>query len=366
MKKLLFGLAVLVVLAGIAGAAAFVVYSRVNQPFSAYAGDVVLVDIASGSSTRAIGERLVEAGVVRDTLTFRVALWVNGNARQLKAGEYRFDRPMTAREVVDKIARGEVDLVRVTFREGLTIPEMAAVYEAQKLGTAASFREAAANRSLVASIDPAAADLEGYLFPETYAISRNADPGVLVAAMVDRFMRVLTPEIRDQAAARGLSIRQLVTLASIVEKETGATEERPLVAAVYSNRLKIGMGLQCDPTVIYALQRAGRFDGNLRREDLAFDSPYNTYRYAGLPPGPIAAPGRGALEASARPADVPYLYFVSRNDGTHAFAQTLDEHNRNVQKFQIQYFRERRAEERRRAGTARQTEGGSSGCVWRR
>jgi UPF0755 protein len=139
----------------------------------------------------------------------------------------------------------------------------------------------------------------------------------------------------------------LVTLASSVDKETGAADERPLVAAVYSNRLKIGMGLQCDPTVIFALLRVGRFDGNLSRDDLAFDSPYNTYRYPGLPPGPIAAPGKGSLEAAARPADVDYLYFVSRNDGTHAFAQTLDEHNRNVQKFQVQYFREKRMAERR-------------------
>jgi len=133
-----------------------------------------------------------------------------------------------------------------------------------------------------------------------------------------------------------------VTLASIVEKETGKAEERPMVAAVYANRLKIGMGLQCDPTVIYALERAGRFNGNLTREDLQFDSPYNTYRYAGLPPGPIAAPGRASLEAAADPASVPYLYFVSRNDGSHAFASTLDEHNRNVQQYQIKYFRDRR------------------------
>jgi UPF0755 protein len=133
-----------------------------------------------------------------------------------------------------------------------------------------------------------------------------------------------------------------VTLASIVEKETGAKEERPLVAAVYSNRLRIGMGLQCDPTVIYALERAGRYDGNLRREDLQFDSPYNTYRYAGLPPGPIASPGRASLQAAASPASVEYLYFVSKNDGTHAFAATLDEHNRNVQQYQVKYFRDRR------------------------
>jgi UPF0755 protein len=153
---------------------------------------------------------------------------------------------------------------------------------------------------------------------------------------------VLTPSVRQAAAAKGLTVRQLVTLASIVEKETARGDERPLVTAVYANRLQRKMGLQCDPTVIYALQRAGRFDGNLRREDLLFDSPYNTYRYAGLPPGPIASPGRASLEAAARPADVDYLYFVSRNDGSHAFASTLEEHNQNVQRYQIQYFKDKR------------------------
>ena len=133
-----------------------------------------------------------------------------------------------------------------------------------------------------------------------------------------------------------------MTLASIVEKETAKAEERPIVAGVYRNRLRIGMPLQCDPTVIYALQRAGKFTGNLRRDDLMFDSPYNTYRYPGLPPGPIASPGKAALEAAAQPADVDYVYFVSRNDGSHEFARTLDEHNRNVQKYQVQYFRDKR------------------------
>jgi len=154
--------------------------------------------------------------------------------------------------------------------------------------------------------------------------------------------------MRQAAADRGVTVRQLVTLASIVEKETAQPAERPEIAAVYSNRLKIGMPLQCDPTVIYALERVGKFDGNLRRDDLAFDSPYNTYRYPGLPPGPIAAPGKASLEAAAHPADADYLYFVSRNDGSHAFARTLDEHNRNVQRYQVQYFRERRAAEGQR------------------
>jgi UPF0755 protein len=351
MKRAVLLLALVIILT--AAAAAYMVYSRVDAPFRGYEGEAQELEIPPGSTTRAIGERLVSAGLVRDNVTYRVALWLGGDARRLKAGEYRFDKPMSARDVLGKIARGEVDLVNVTFREGLTIGDMAAIFEAQGFGPAATFREAASTRSLVADLDPTATDLEGYLFPETYAVSRHVEPAQLVRAMVDRFKHVLVPSLRDAAAARGLSIRQFVTLASIVEKETGATEERPMVAAVYANRLRIGMPLQCDPTVIYALQRAGTFDGNLRRDDLSLDSPYNTYRYAGLPPGPIAAPGRGALEAAAHPAAVEYIYFVSRNDGTHAFARTLEEHNRNVQKFQVQYFRDRRiAERRREAGAA--------------
>jgi UPF0755 protein len=153
---------------------------------------------------------------------------------------------------------------------------------------------------------------------------------------------VFTPELRQAAAARNLTVRKAVTLASIVEKETARAAERPLVAAVYTTRLRVGMPLQCDPTVIYALTKAGRYAGNIHKEDLSVDSPYNTYRYPGLPPGPIASPGRASLEAAVRPADADYLYFVSRNDGSHEFARTLDEHNRNVQKFQVQYFKDRR------------------------
>jgi UPF0755 protein len=160
--------------------------------------------------------------------------------------------------------------------------------------------------------------------------------------MVARFEKVLTPELRQAAAARHLTLRQAVTLASIVEKETARADERPLVAAVYATRLRIGMPLQCDPTVIYGLVKAGRYDGNIHKDDLSFDSPYNTYRYPGLPPGPIASPGRASLEAAVHPADADYLYFVSRNDGSHEFARTLEEHNRNVQKYQVQYFRDRR------------------------
>ena len=311
----------------------------VRRPFKGYTGAEQFVEIPQGAGPASIGRRLVAAGVVRDRLVFRIELALSGAGRRLQAGEYRFDRPMTVGEVVAKIARGDVYLVPITFREGLTIKQMSQVFESKGFGSASEFVAAASDRQLAEAFDPKAPDLEGYLFPDTYALPRHTTAAQLVARMVAGFEKALTPEMRESAGERGLSVRALVTLASIVEKETGKPEERPLVAAVYSNRLKLGMGMQCDPTVIYALERAGKYDGNLTREDLRFDSPYNTYRYAGLPPGPIAAPGRASLEAAAKPAPAPYLYFVSRNDGTHAFASTLPEHNRNVFEYQVKPFR---------------------------
>lgn len=337
MKRfVIWSLLLIILLAGAFGA--WVLLAEV-QPYKGYAGEEQFVDIPPGTGPAAIGRRLADAGVIRDTLSFRIELLRSGSGRRLQAGEYRFDRAMTVKEVVAKIARGDVYLLPITFREGLTIREMAQLYESRGFGAAAEFIAAAADARPVRELDPAARDLEGYLFPDTYAMPRQSTAGQLVAQMVAAFEKALTPQLRAQAEARGLNVRELVTLASIVEKETGKAEERPLVSAVYWNRLKIGMGLQCDPTVIYALQRVDRYTGNLTREDLQFDSPYNTYRYRGLPPGPIAAPGRASLEAAANPADAPYLYFVSRGDGSHVFATTLDEHNRNVYEFQKKPYR---------------------------
>ena len=336
-----FAFVLLFLLVGAAGAGWWL-YGGVDRPYKGYPTDEQFVEIPQGSGSSSIAKRLADAGVIQDVNSFRLALWVSRSSRRLQAGEYRFDRPMSARQVVDKIARGDVYVRPITFPEGLTIRQMAALYESKGLGEARAFIAAASSGELVRDVDPAAKDLEGYLFPDTYAMPRRATAEQLVARMVAGTLKALTPEVIETARGRGLSVRELVTLASIVEKETGNKDERTLVAAVYSNRLKIGMGLQCDPTVIYALERAGRYTGNLRRDDLQFDSPYNTYRYAGLPPGPIASPGRASLEAAASPADAPYIYFVSKNDGSHAFATTLDEHNRNVQKYQIQYFRDQR------------------------
>ncbi len=325
-----------------AGAGAWWVDSRVREPFHGYTAAEQFVDIPTGIGPSAIGQRLVDAGIVRDPWTFRAAVLMSGRARELKAGEYRFDAPLDALSVIDKIARGDVHKRLLTFREGLTITEMAAVFEQKGFGPGAEFTRAASNAALINDLDPVARDLEGYLFPETYTLPRGTSATDVVAQMVAAFRKAFDDTLREAAAADGLTVRQALTLASLVEKETARPEERPLVAAVYRNRLKVGMGMQADPTVIYALQKAGTYDGNLSRADLQFDSPYNTYRYAGLPPGPIAAPGLASLQAAAHPAAVDYVYFVSRNDGTHAFASTLDEHNTNVFTWQVEYFRPRR------------------------
>jgi UPF0755 protein len=339
-KRVVFVLAALALLAVAAGVV--LVATHVYQPYKGYSGTEQFVEVPQGSSVPAIARRLADAGVVRDRLAFRYAAWVTGGTRAMKAGEYRFDRPMTAIEVAEKIARGDVYVRTITFPEGLTIRDMAELFEREGLGTRASFVEAASQVDLIHSLDPEATDLEGYLFPDTYSVPRTISADRVVAMMVAHFRKQLGETLPQRAQAAGRTVREIITLASLVEKETGKPEERPVVAGVYVNRLKIGMGLQCDPTVLYALQRAGRDVKNITRADLQFDSPYNTYRYPGLPPGPIASPGKASVEAALAPADVPHLYFVSRNDGSHVFAETLAEHNRNVHQWQVLYWRERR------------------------
>jgi UPF0755 protein len=335
-KRILLALIVLLLLAGAGG---FAGLRWLTSSYKGFDAPEVFVEIPSGTGVNAIGHKLVDAGVVRNNWAFRLAMRVEDEGRPLKAGEYRFTEAMTPADVIDKLARGDVYLRPLTFPEGLTIAEMGGIFEQHGFGTAKDFIDASTQAvAEIRDIDPDARTLEGYVFPETYALPRRTTAPMLMTLMVDRFKHV-TADLRAEAQARGLSLRELVTLASIVEKETAKAEERPLVAAVYRNRLRIGMPLQCDPTVIYALRQAGVYNGNLTRTNLQFDSRYNTYRYPGLPPGPIAAPGRASLEAAARPADVPYLYFVSKNDGSHVFATTLAEHNKNVQQYQVLYFR---------------------------
>lgn len=333
---------VLVFLALVVTAGAWWGQQQLTTPYRGFAAEEVFVELPAGIGVAAIAQRLADEGVVSDPLVFRAAARLSGADRRLQAGEYRFADAATPYDVVDRLARGDVYTRPITFPEGLTIEEMAVIFAQAGFGEASAFVEAAGDRALVADIDPTAPSLEGYLFPDTYALPRSADAAAVVRRMVDGFKAAFDEELRALAVAEEMTIREVVTLASLVEEETARADERTTVAAVYRNRLRIGMALQCDPTVIYAMRLAGIWNGNIRRQDLQIDSPYNTYRYPGLPPGPIASPGRAAMLAALTPEDVDYLYFVSRNDGSHVFASTLAEHNRNVQRWQIRYFRERR------------------------
>lgn len=322
----------LVVVLGVLGAVAgWWTWRQFDAPYRGFTDPEVFVDLPPGSSTADIAGRLSAMGVVHDPLLFRLAVRYARADRHLQAGEYRFLDAASPNQIITRLRRGDTFNHTVTFPEGLTIREMGAIFERDGLGTEQEFVRAAADHALIADLDPEARSLEGFLFPSTYSLPRNAGAAGFMRAMVKEFRKELGAEPLPDGIA---SVRDLVTLASIVEKETGNSAERPIVAAVYLNRLKIHMALQCDPTVVYALMTRGRWDGNIRKGDLRIDSPYNTYRYPGLPPGPIASPGRASLEAVRHPADVTYLYFVSRNDGTHVFARTLEEHNRNVRAYQ--------------------------------
>jgi len=289
--------------------------------------------VAPGASAEAIGRQLHALGLVPHPLVFRALVLVRGVGADLKAGDYSLEGPLSLTQILDLLTRGEVVRHELTIPEGRNIEEVARL-AAERGITADEFLKAARDPGPIRDLDPLANDLEGYLFPDTYDVPPPpAAAAALVGRMVQRFRGVMTPEL-PRLSERGLTLRQVVTAASIVELETARPEERPRIAAVFLNRLRKGMLLQTDPTVIFALRKAGTWDGNIRKKDLDIDSPYNTYRFAGLPPGPIASPGRESLLAVLEPALVKDLYFVSRNDGTHEFSQTLSEHNKAVDRYQ--------------------------------
>lgn len=283
------------------------------------------VDVAPGSSGIRIGRQLEASGIVRSRYGFDlVRTWTRGT---LRAGEYRFDHPASAIEVYTRIARGDVYTKAVTIPEGASIFDIAARLEANGLGARQGFLKAARRVALVADLDPQATSLEGYLFPDTYHFSPKATPDQMAAAMVKRFRQAA-----EQVGLTG-NVHTVVTIASLVERETAVDAERPLVASVFENRLARNMPLMTDPSVIYGLQLEKEWRGTIYASDLKRDTPYNTYLHAGLPPGPVANPGIPSLRAAMQPAQTGYLYFVASNNnpqGKSMFAATLEEHNRNV------------------------------------
>lgn len=357
MKRFLgCALALLVLAVAVAGMIGFWAWNTLREPYQGYPGTETTVAVESGQGGRAILQRLENAGVIADARLARLYLIYILEDPPIHAGEYRFSGPLSTPQALDLLVRGVVVTYPVTLVEGLTLEETAAALADAGFGGQERFRRIMEDPAPIADLDPQAQTLEGYLFPDTYRFARGTDEGEIVGTLVATFRRRWREEVAPRLALRleasaepalPRTPRQVVTLASVVEKEALLDKERSVIAGVYQNRLERGIALYADPTVIYALKRLGRWDGNLRRPDLQVDSPYNTYRYPGLPPGPIASPGLASLLAAAAPADVPYLYFVSRNDGSHVFAETLAEHNRNVERWQKRYWRERWARERR-------------------
>lgn len=324
----------------IAAAAGFGLWLRrtVSRPVEHESADNV-ISIEQGTGTQAIIARLSAAGIVNHPTALKLYLRLTGQAAGLKAGDYKFASPISPIQAIDKIRRGEVYLERVTIPEGYNRFEIAETL-ASKTGkaTAEEFLRIMDDQTPIENIAPEARDLEGYLFPDTYNYSSKTTAEDLVHAMVNRFEEVFTPEWTARASQLGMTIHQIVTLASIIEKEAKVPDERPLMASVFYNRLKLKMALGSDPTFIYAAILAGDYDGNPNQpRHRARLSPYNTYLVPGLPPGPIASPGRASLEATLYPDNTDYLYFVvNGTNGRHKFSRTAAEHDLAVQEYRSQ------------------------------
>lgn len=289
-----------------------------------------IVELPRGTGLRAISARLEEQGIIRTRYTFSLLTWLLGQARNLQAGEYLLSAAMPPAAILERMVRGEVVQHPLIIPEGYTTWEIAAAAERAGIASAEKIRALSRDREFLLALNVPGASTEGYLFPETYHFPKETPAKKILGRMVSTFWKRFLPEMVRQAAKRNLSIHEVVTLASIIEREAALPRERPQISAVYQNRLRRGMRLQADPTVLYALNRTS---GPLSREDLEVDSPYNTYRVRGFPPGPIANPGLDSLLAVLNPAPVDHLYFVARGDGSHEFSRTLAEHQKAVWKY---------------------------------
>ena len=322
---------VLLLVLVVAALAAWEMYVPIGPAAGTSDEAATYVDIAPGTGTRAIATQLEKAGVLRSRFAFDLLRAVKGG--KLIAGEYRFNRPAAASEVYARMVRGDVYTIPVPIPEGYNIFEIAQAVETAGLGSREAFLAAERSQTgLIADLSPQATSLEGFLFPDTYRFSRHATPEQMLAAMVKRFRQVVA-QFGLTPGGSGNEIARTVILASLVEKEVSQDAERPLVAGVFANRLAQGIPLATDPSVIYATLLEGRYRGAIYASDLQSDSPYNTYRRAGLPPGPISNPGVAALKAVLAPARTDYLYFVADAEGHSRFSATLQEHTQQVQSY---------------------------------
>ena len=323
-------LLVVALCASVVAAARYGFYVLLERTVPAPASPV-RIDVTVGEPFRITAAKLEGAGLVPSARALTLWARLKGLDRQVQHGAYEFKDAASPIALLEKMRSGEAMIIHVTLPEGATAKDLATALAHEGLGAAEAYLALVHDASFARSLGVDAGALEGYLFPDTYFFSPLDTPRKIIAEFVARFHQVFTADMATEAQKAGFSVHQIVTLASVIEKETAREEERPLVSAVFRNRLRLGMPLQADPTVIYGIEN---FNGNLTRRDLETRTPYNTYTEPGLPPGPIANPGRSALSAALRPAAVSYLYFVARDDGTHEFNTSLAEHNKAVNRFQ--------------------------------
>ena len=331
-RILLFLLCLILLISGITGYLALDLYLYADRPADPEKTATVIVAVAPGVSFKNLTRQLYQSDLIESPLKFKVLARIKEADRSIIAGEYEMSAAMTPSEILQQLTEGWVRMCRITIPEGFCLAEIADRVEQLGFGKRGVFLEAAANPELTAKMEIAAPSFEGYLFPDTYLFSSDIGPDQMIGAMVGQFKSVFSEKWKKRAGELGLSVHEVVTLASIIEKETGIDAERPLVSSVFHNRLEQGMRLASDPTVIYGIDN---FNGNLTRKNLTTMTPYNTYMITGLPPGPIASPGRASLKAALYPADTRYLYFVAKPDKSHYFSTTLAEHNRAVKKYQL-------------------------------
>ncbi|MGD8659785.1 MAG: endolytic transglycosylase MltG [Desulfobacterales bacterium] len=303
-----------------------------ETPTNVNAHKNVIISVQPGQTLRNTANLLEQAALIKSKFKFILIARINGSDKHLKAGEYLLSAAMPPRQILEIMVKGAVNLHKFTVPEGYSIAQIAVLVENAKFGSKIDFIETATDAALVTKNGIEASSLEGYLFPDTYFFPRDVTMNKIISTMLNRFWSVFTTEWQERAKDLGFSVHQIVTLASIIEKETGAAVERPIISSVFHNRLKKKMRLESDPTVIYGIKD---FDGNLTRKHLRTHTAYNTYKIRGLPAGPIANPGRASLEAALFPDDTEFIYFVSKKDSTHYFSKTLKEHNQAVRKYQL-------------------------------
>jgi UPF0755 protein len=320
-------------LLAIAGSGAIWIRIELATPYLGPAAEV-FVDIPRGAGAGGIADALTGAGVLRHKLPFMIYVRWTGSGGYLRAGEYRFAEPARTAQIVRRLVQGDVYSRSLTIPEGLTARETAALMARNGFGMESELSALLVRTDWISDLDPKAASLEGYLFPETYRFSRHATPEEMLKTMIAQFRQRTSATLSEGHLPPGWNLPAIVTLASMIEKEARIEPERALVSSVLANRIRLKMPLDCDATIIYALKQAGVYDGNLRRQDMRLSSPYNTYLHTGLPPGPIANPSLASLQAALEPAQTDYLYYVSRNDGTHVFSKDLRAHLLAVDRFQ--------------------------------